>query len=103
MEVSRKLFRTNGFEFPFLESTQEPLKFLAHLHTVFYRVNAPMDERTSRLLAKFPIPYPRRLDPHEEQGNYVPDMAKAFAKQVVGTAHLATTTVEVNVLNGYLS
>ena len=98
MEVSRKLFRTNGLEFPFLESSPEPVKFMAHLHTVFYRVNAPMDERTSRLLAKIPIPNPRRLEPHEEQGNYVPDMAKAFAKQVVVTAHTATTTVEVHVV-----
>jgi len=99
MDVSRKLFRTNGFEFPFLEATPEPIKFLAHLHTVFYRVNAPMDERTSRLLSKIPIPYPRRLEPHEDHGNYVPDIHKAFANVVAVTAHPATTTVEVHVVN----
>ena len=95
MEVSRKLFRTNGFEFPFTEASSEKIKFLARLHTMYFRVNAPMDERMARLLAKIPIPYPRRLGPNEDPGNYVPDMYKAFAPHVAGEAHPATTIVEV--------
>ena len=95
MEVSRKLFRTNGFEFPFTEASSEKIKFLAHLHTIYFRVNAPMDERMSRLLGRFPIPYPRRLGPNEDPGNFVPDMYKAFAPHVPVEAHTATATVEV--------
>ena len=98
MENSRKLFRANGFEFPFEEaSASEMKKVLAHGYTVFYKINAPLTERASRTLSKIRIPTPRRLEAHEDQGNYVPDVNNAYRLYQAERAHLVVPSVQVDV------
>jgi len=98
MENSRKLFRSNGFEFPFEEaSASEMKKVLAHAYTIFYKINAPLTEKASRTLSKIHIPTPRRLEAHEDQGSFVPDLDNALRLHEAERARRGLTTVQVHV------